>query len=246
MEGASHPVLFPITELIYFHQVGGPMDQRIWNDVEDYFTCNIVKQETSFSNALRRQNEEGLPPINVPPTQRKLLYLLAKMINARKILEIGALGGYSTLWLAKALPEGGKITTLEINAKRAGIIRDNILSAGLADKVEIILGPAKETLLEMAERGASIFDMIFIDADKENNPEYFNLALRLSGPGTVIVIDNVVRNGKIIEDGDGDPSVMGIRMSIEIAKKDERIESTVIQTVSGKGYDGFMVVRVNN
>ena len=222
------------------------MDRQIWNDVEDYFTYNIVKQETSLSNALRHQNEEGLPPINVPPTQGKLLYLLAKMINAAKILEIGTLGGYSTLWLAKALPEGGKITTLEINAKHAVISRDNVLSAGLASKVEIIVGPAKKTLLEMAERGTSIFDMIFIDADKENNPEYFDLALRLSGPGTVIVIDNVVRNGRIIEDGDGDPSVIGIRKLIEMAKKDDRIESTAIQTVSGKGYDGFMVVRVKN
>ncbi|MFG1446433.1 MAG: O-methyltransferase [Thermoplasmatales archaeon] len=222
------------------------MDRQIWNDVEDYFTYNIVKQETSLSNALRRQNEEGLPPINVPPTQGKLLYLLAKMINAAKILEIGTLGGYSTLWLAKALPEGGKITTLEINAKHAVISRDNVLSAGLASKVEIIVGPAKKTLLEMAERGTSIFDMIFIDADKENNPEYFDLALRLSRPRTVIVIDNVVRNGRIIEDGDGDPSVIGIRKLIEMAKKDDRIESTAIQTVSGKGYDGFMVVRVKN
>jgi predicted O-methyltransferase YrrM len=222
------------------------MDRQIWNDVEDYFTYNIVKQETSLSNALRHQNEEGLPPINVPPTQGKLLYLLAKMINAAKILEIGTLGGYSTLWLAKALPEGGKITTLEINAKHAVISRDNVLSAGLASKVEIIVGPAKKTLLEMAERGTSIFDMIFIDADKENNPEYFDLALRLSRPRTVIVIDNVVRNGRIIEDGDGDPSVIGIRKLIEMAKKDDRIESTAIQTVSGKGYDGFMVVRVKN
>ena len=222
------------------------MDRQIWNDVEDYFTYNIVKQETSLSNALRHQNEEGLPPINVPLTQGKLLYLLAKMINAAKILEIGTLGGYSTLWLAKALPEGGKITTLEINAKHAVISRDNVLSAGFASKVEIIVGPAKKTLLEMAERGTSIFDMIFIDADKENNPEYFDLALRLSGPGTVIVIDNVVRNGRIIEDGDEDPSVIGIRKLIEMAKKDDRIESTAIQTVSGKGYDGFMVVRVKN
>lgn len=221
------------------------MDRQIWNDVEDYFTYNIVKQETSLSNALRHQNEEGLPPINVPPTQGKLLYLLAKMMNA-KILEIGTLGGYSTLWLAKALPEGGKITTLEINAKHAVISRDNVLSAGFASKVEIIVGPAKKTLLEMAERGTSIFDMIFIDADKENNPEYFDLALRLTGPGTVIVIDNVVRNGRIIEDGDEDPSVIGIRKLIEMAKKDDRIESTAIQTVSGKGYDGFMVVRVKN
>ena len=221
------------------------MDRQIWNDVEDYFTYNIVKQETSLSNALRHQNEEGLPPINVPPTQGKLLYLLAKMMNA-KILEIGTLGGYSTLWLAKALPEGGKITTLEINAKHAVISRDNVLSAGLASKVEIIVGPAKKTLLEMAERGTSIFDMIFIDADKENNPEYFDLALRLSRPRTVIVIDNVVRNGRIIEDGDGDPSVIGIRKLIEMANKDDRIESTAIQTVSGKGYDGFMVVRVKN
>ncbi len=221
------------------------MDRQIWNDVEDYFTYNIVKQETSLSNALRHQNEEGLPPINVPPTQGKLLYLLAKMMNA-KILEIGTLGGYSTLWLAKALPEGGKITTLEINAKHAVISRDNVLSAGLASKVEIIVGPAKKTLLEMAERGTSIFDMIFIDAEKENNPEYFDLALRLSGPGTVIVIDNVVRNGRIIEDGDEDPSVIGIRKLIEMAKKDDRIESTAIQTVSGKGYDGFTVVRVKN
>ena len=222
------------------------MDRQIWNDVEDYFTYNIVKQETSLSNALRHQNEEGLPPINVPLTQGKLLYLLAKMINAAKILEIGTLGGYSTLWLAKALPEGGKITTLEINAKHAVISRDNVLSAGFASKVEIIVGPAKKTLLEMAERGTSIFDMIFIDAEKENNPEYFDLALRLSGPGTVIVIDNVVRNGRIIEDGDEDPSVIGIRKLIEMAKKDDRIESTAIQTVSGKGYDGFMVVRVKN
>lgn len=220
------------------------MEEQTWNAVEDYLTENVVMQEPSFANALKRQNEEGLPAINVPPTQGKLLYLLAKMINATKILEIGTLGGYSTLWLAKALPEGGKIITLEINAKHASVSRGNIKSAGLEDKVEIILGPAKNTLSDMCERGESTFDMVFIDADKENNPEYFDFALMLSRPGTVIVIDNVVRNGKIVGDGDGDPSVLGVRRLIEMAKGEERVESTAIQTVSGKGYDGFMVVRV--
>ncbi len=222
------------------------MESQVWNDVEEFFTEQLVLQEQSFSDALKRQNEEGLPPINVSPTQGKLLYLLAKMVNARDVLEIGTLGGYSTLWLAKALPDGGKVTSLEIDPKHAVISTDNIATAGLSNKVEIVVGPAKETLYEMSGKGIRTFDMIFIDADKENNPAYFEWALRFSRPGTVIVVDNVVRNGKVLGKGLDDPSVRGVRDLIDLAKREKSVESTAIQTVSGKGYDGFMVIRVKD
>ncbi len=135
------------------------MEPQVWNDVEEFFTEQLVLQEQSFSDALKRQNEEDLPSINVPPTQGKLLYLLAKMVNARDVLEIGTLGGYSTLWLAKALPDGGKVTSLEIDPKHAEISNDNIAAAGLSNKVEIIVGPAKETLSEMSRKGIGTFDI---------------------------------------------------------------------------------------
>ncbi len=148
--------------------------------------------------------------------------IIKRQSHAKKILEIGTLGGYSTLWLAKALPADGKVTTLEIDPRHAEISRDNITSAGLMDGVEIIVGPARDTLADMPRRGTGTFDLIFIDADKENNPAYFEWALRFSRPGTVIVVDNVVRNGKVIADGDGDLSVMGVRRLIGLAKREKR------------------------
>lgn len=222
------------------------METRTWVEVEDYFTDQLVRQDKPFTDALKRQDEEGLPNINVPSTQGKLLYLLAKMIRAKDVLEIGTLGGYSTMWLAKAVADGGKVTSLEVNPRHAKISTENIERAGLSGRVDIIVGAAKDTMSRMVTDWRGRFDLVFIDADKENNPVYFDNAVEFARPGSIIVVDNVVRNGKVLLDGDSEPSVVGTRLLIEHASRDARVESTAIQTVSGKGYDGFMVVRVKD
>lgn len=220
------------------------MEFQIWNEVEDYLTLQIVNQDDSLAGTLRRQNDAGFPQINVPPTQGKLLYLLIKIMNARNVLEIGTLGGYSTLWMAKAIQDGGRVISLEIDPEHANISRENLKKAGMLHKVEIIVGNAKETLPKISGMSIGPFDLIFIDADKESIPFYFDWSLKYSRPGTVMVVDNVIRNGKILSDGSSDPSVKGVRELIERVKKEQRVEGTAIQTVSGKGYDGFMVLRV--
>ena len=222
------------------------MDSQLWIKVDDYFTGKLVGQEKSFSDALERQEKEGFPSINVPPTLGKLLYLLVKLIKARNVLEIGTLGGYSSLWLAKALPKGGKVTSLEIDRRHAEVSIENIRNAGLEEKVEILIGDAEDTLSNLSRKRVGTFDLVFIDADKERNPVYFKWAVNHSHPGSVIVVDNVVRDGKVVEGSDDDPSVRGTRQLVELVSKDQRVESTAIQTVSGKGDDGFMVVRIKD
>jgi predicted O-methyltransferase YrrM len=168
-----------------------------------------------------------------------MLYLLAKMRNAKRILEIGTLGGYSTIWLARALPAEGRLITLEFSELHAQVAAENIARAGLADRVEIRVGPALESLVELAGEGEEAFDLIFIDADKPNNPHYFDWAMRFSRPGTVIMGDNVIRDGEIVDPASTDDRVVGSRRLLELMGSDERIESTAIQTVGLKGYDGF-------
>jgi predicted O-methyltransferase YrrM len=195
---------------------------------------------------LRANAEAGLPSIDVAPNQGKLLHLLARIQGAKRILEIGTLGGYSTIWLARALPSDGTLVTLEAEAKHAEVARGNIARAGLSSLVEVRLGPAMESLAQLDREGASPFDFIFIDADKPNNPGYLEWALRLSRPGTVIVVDNVVRDGAIINAQDPDPAIRGTRRFFAMLASDSRIDATALQTVGSKGYDGFTLAIVKS
>ena len=195
--------------------------------------------------ALTASTDAGLPPIAVAPNQGKWLMILAQAIGARSILEMGSLGGYSTIWLARALPADGRLITLEADPKHAEVARTNIARAGFADKVEIRVGKALDTLPQLAAEGLGPFDFIFIDADKGNYPGYLEWAVKLSRPGTLIIGDNVVRDGKVIDADDPDPSVQGVRRMNEIIAADPRLTATAIQTVGSKGYDGFMIAIVN-
>ncbi|WP_281974909.1 O-methyltransferase [Halobacillus litoralis] len=216
--------------------------QDMWTNVDQYFLDHLFPEETIMEEVLEVNKEAGLPSIDVSPTQGKLLHLLVKMKGAKNILEIGTLGGYSSIWMAKALPEGGKLTTLEFNPKHAEIAAANMKKAGVEEKIEIIVGPALNTLptLEMNVP----FDFIFIDADKNNNPPYVNEVLKRSQSGTTLIIDNVVRSGDILESQSEDSSIQGIREMFEMLKNDPRMDSTAFQTVGSKGYDGFVLAIV--
>ena len=220
------------------------MTQDQWTSVEHYITDLFVPLDPALDAALRASAAAGLPPIHVSPTEGKLLHLLARLQGARRVLEIGTLGGYSTIWLARALPPGSHLVTLEVDAKHADVARANIARAGLADVVELRLGPALETLPRLAAEGRGPFDVIFIDADKPNNPAYLEASMRLARPGTLIIADNVVRSGAVAHAGSNNPSVVGIRRFCEIVGKHPRLSATAIQTVGTKGYDGFLLALV--
>ncbi|MGM0923427.1 MAG: O-methyltransferase [Bacillota bacterium] len=217
------------------------MNRSLWNDVDIYFSSKLQESDPIMDSILKANAEAGLPAIDVSPNQGKLLYLLAKLKGAKNILEIGTLGGYSSVWLARALLEDGHLVTLEFSEKHAKVAKENVRYAGLENKIEIIVGPALKTLPTLEKKGFSGFDFIFIDADKPNNPNYLKWALELSRPGTVIIADNVVRNGKVIEDDTEDSNVQGIRQFIDLLSEESRIDSTAIQTVGAKGYDGFVL-----
>ncbi|MCF6411418.1 O-methyltransferase [Pseudalkalibacillus salsuginis] len=217
------------------------MNSPLWNDVDIYFSSKLQESDPIMDSILKANAEAGLPAIDVSPNQGKLLYLLAKLKGVKNILEIGTLGGYSSVWLARALPEEGHLITLEYSKKHAKVANENVRNAGLENKIDIIVGPALETLPTLEKKGFPSFDLIFIDADKPNNPNYFKWALVLSKPGTVIIADNVVRNGKVIEDDTEDSNVQGIRQFIDLLSEESRIDSTAIQTVGLKGYDGFVL-----
>lgn len=220
------------------------MTQETWTAVDRYLDDLLVGHDEALQAALRASAQAGLPAINVSPTQGKLLNLLARVRGARKILEIGTLGGYSTIWMARALPADGRLMTLEIDARHAEVARANIARAGLAQRVEVRLGPALETLAQLGTSGAGPFDLFFIDADKSNIPAYFKWALQLSRPGSLIVVDNVVRDGAVIEAASADASVQGVRRLNELMASDPRVSATTIQTVGSKGYDGFALALV--
>jgi predicted O-methyltransferase YrrM len=220
------------------------MNQELWTAVDSYFTELLVKSDPVLDEALRASAAADLPTINVSPNQGKLLMLLAQIHGARSILEIGTLGGYSTIWLARGMAKGGRLITLEAEAKHAAVARSNIARAGLGDVVEVMVGPALDTLPKLAAGGRGPFDLIFIDADKPSNPDYFAWAMKLSRRGSVIVIDNVVRDGKVIDATSEDPSVQGVRQMNDMLASDRRISATAIQTVGSKGYDGFAVALV--
>lgn len=220
------------------------MTHEQWSAVDRYIADHLLPQDAALEGALRASAEAGLPNINVSPAQGKMLMLLARLHRARTILEIGTLGGYSTIWLARALPEGGRLVTLEYEPKHAEVARKNIARAGLSRVVEILVGAALETLPQVESSGRGPFDMFFIDADKPNNPQYFAWALRLSRPGSLIVVDNVVRDGAIIDPARKDPNVEGTRRLYEALAAEPRVTATVIQTVGSKGYDGFAMAIV--
>lgn len=213
----------------------------IWSEVDAYISGQLIPQDDIFSNILLHNRQAELPPIDVSPAQGKLLYLFTKMRNARRILEIGTLGGYSTVWMAKALPAEGKLVTLELDPHHARVAGENITAAGLAEKVEIRVGSALEQLAQLENEGAAPFDLIFIDADKPSNPDYLKWALRFSHPGTVIIGDNVIRGGEVTNRHSTDPRVQGIRTFFDLLASNPAVEATAIQTVGSKGYDGFML-----
>jgi predicted O-methyltransferase YrrM len=220
------------------------MTKDHWTAVDRYLVETLVPSDPALNAALRTSAEHGLPAINVAPNQGKLLHLLALTMGAKNILEIGTLGGYSTIWLGRALPSDGKLLTLESDAKHATVARSNIARAGLSDVVELILGRAIDTLPKLAHDGRGPFDLIFIDADKPSVPEYFTWALKLSRPGSVIIVDNVVRDGKVIDGASKDASVQGVRRFMEMLAREPRVTATALQTVGAKGYDGFAIARV--
>ena len=222
------------------------MNLEHWTAVDRYLTDLLVPTDLVLENVLRTSARAGLPAIQVAPNQGKFLQLLATLHRARNILEIGTLGGYSTIWLARALPAGGRLITLESEPRHAEVARKNISDAGLAGVVELRLAPARETLQRLIAEKPDPFDFIFIDADKETYPDYFKLALKLSRIGTCIVADNVIRQGAVIDLDHNDPRVQGVRRFMELIAAEPRVMATAIQTVGSKGYDGFAIVLVTS
>jgi predicted O-methyltransferase YrrM len=220
------------------------MKQDQWTAVDHYITNTIVMPDESLRAALKRSEDAGLPAISVSPGQGKLLMQLAMIRGAKNVLEIGTLGGYSTIWLARGMAPGGKLITLEAEKRHADVARKNLDDAGVGAIVEIILGSALQSLPKLEKQGRGPFDLIFVDADKSSLPEYFQWAMKLSRSGSVIVIDNVVRKGEVLDTSGRDASVAGVRRMNELIAAEERACATTIQTVGHKGYDGFTMVVV--
>ncbi|MEV4683265.1 O-methyltransferase [Streptomyces kurssanovii] len=221
------------------------MTQDQWQAVDGYISDLLVTEDEALTEALAASGAAGLPAINVAPNQGKLLHLLAVTQGARTVLEIGTLGGYSTIWLARALPEDGRLISLEYDPAHAEVARANIARAGLAKIAEVRTGPALDTLPRIAaEPGAGPFDLVFIDADKRNNARYVEWALRLTHPGSLIIVDNVVRGGGVVDTTSEDPSILGTREMFDLVAREPRLDATALQTVGVKGYDGLLVARV--
>jgi predicted O-methyltransferase YrrM len=222
------------------------MTQDVWEAVEHYFDKVLVAQDSALEDALATAAAEKLPAIQVSSVQGKLLHLLARILGARKILEIGTLGGYSTIWMARALPEGGRLITLESDPKHADVARKNFARAGVDSRVELRLGKALDTLPKIAAEGLGPFDLFFIDANKSNMPEYFEWSLKLARKGSVIIVDNVVRGGAVLEADSKNADIQGVRRFLEMVGKEKRVSGTALQTVSTKNYDGFAMVLVTS
>ncbi|MFE4410222.1 O-methyltransferase [Streptomyces sp. NPDC093064] len=219
-------------------------DSQLWDDVDAYFTTLLSPEDEPLQAALRDSDAEGLPHINVTPNQGKLLHLLAQVQGAHAILEIGTLGGYSTIWLGRALPADGLLISLEYDPRHADVARRNIARAGLDRVAEVRVGPALESLPQLADENPPPFDLVFIDADKANNQHYVEWALRLTRTGSLIILDNVVRGGHVTDPTSTDPSVLGTRAALELIAEHPRLDGTAIQTVGTKGHDGFALARV--
>ena len=205
-----------------------------------------MKSDPILEAALAAGLAAGMPQIQVSPTQGKFLHLLARIQGARRILEVGTLAGYSTIWLGRALPPDGRLVSLELNPRHAEVARANLRRAGLDTIAEVLVGQAVDSLAALVDESVEPFDLVFIDADKERNPDYVTWALRLSRPGSVIVADNVVRQGRVVDAENRDPNITGTRRMFEMIAQEPRLESTAVQTVGLKGYDGFAVLRVRD
>ncbi|MFB7976937.1 O-methyltransferase [Streptomyces vinaceus] len=218
------------------------MTQRTWTAVDDYFDGLLVEEDAALVAANADAEAAGLPAHQVAPNQGKLLHLLARIRGARTVLEIGTLGGYSTIWLARALPAGGRLVTLEVDPHCADVAEANIARSGLADVVDLRRGPALELLPHLTDLAP--FDLVFIDADKPSNPDYLTWALELTGPGSVIIGDNVVRDGAVVDPDSTDPRVQGVRRFTELIAEHPNLTATALQTVGSKGYDGLVMALV--
>lgn len=222
------------------------MNQKVWEAVDQYLDKMLIPRDATLKEALATASKAKLPAIQVSSVQGKFLHLLVRIMGARNILEIGTLGGYSTIWMARALPEGGRIITLEADPKHAEVARKNFARSGVENKVELRLGKALDTLPEVAADGRGPFDMFFIDANKSNMPEYFEWSLKLARAGSVIIADNVVREGAVLDAKSKDPDIQGVRRFLELVGKEKRVSGTALQTVSTKNYDGFALVLVTS
>lgn len=218
--------------------------QDVWKEVDTYFADLLASSDAALDGALAANRKAELPAIDVTPTLGKFLELLVRITGARRILELGTLGGYSTIWLARSLPAGGSVVSLEIDPQRAEVARANLENANVIDRVDLRVGRAADELKAMIDSGCAPFDFIFIDADKAGYPEYLGWSLKLSRPGTVIVADNVVRDGKVIQPDNPDPDIRGVRRFTELLAAEPRLAATALQTVGAKGYDGFALAVV--
>ncbi len=221
------------------------MSQELWTRVDEYLSSLVIEHDDVLEAALRSSADAGLPQIQVTPLQGKFLHLLARALKAQRVLEIGTLGGYSSIWLARAIAPGGHLTTLELNPRHVEVARANIARAGLTSIVDVVPGPALETLARLAASHAGPFDLIFIDADKPSIAEYLDGAEKLSRVGTVIIVDNVVREGAVVDPANPDPAVLGVRRFLAQLAADPKVSGTVIQTVGEKKHDGFALIVVN-
>ena len=218
--------------------------QETWAAIDRYFGDLLAPEDEALKNCMEANRQAGLPSIDVPGLLGKFLDLMVRISGARNVLEIGTLGAYSTIWMARALPEGGQVVTLEIDPDRAAIARKNLERAGVLDRVEITIGPALDTLKALYDGAIEPFDVIFVDADKKSLPEYLDWSLKLSHPGTVIIVDNVVRDGKVLDPASVDPDVQGVRRMTEMMAANPRLRATAIPTVGARGYDGFAMAVV--
>jgi predicted O-methyltransferase YrrM len=219
--------------------------QDLWDSVDRYIEHALLRADDPLSSVQQESAAAGLPQISVSPSQGKLLFVLAKAMRARRILELGTLAGYSGTWLARALPADGRLVTVEIDPKHADVARRSFGRTGVSHLVDVRVQPALEALRQLVGEGAGPFDFIFIDADKVNYPQYLEWAIRLSRAGTLIVIDNVVRSGEVADSSSTDPAVLAVRQMMSLLERDARVTATAIQTVGVKGYDGFAAVLVN-
>jgi predicted O-methyltransferase YrrM len=223
---------------------GKKSGKSLWAAVDRYFGDLLAPTDEQLKAAQKANRKAKLPPIDVSPLQGKFLHVLVRVTQAKRVLEIGTLGGYSTIWMARALPEGGRIVTLEFEPRHAAVARANLRNAGLLSKVDLRVGRALASLERLGKSGAAPFDLVFIDADKENNPQYLEWALKLSRPGTVIVVDNVARHGRVIRAGTADQDIQGTRRCLEMMATEPRLSATALQTVGKKGQDGFAIAVV--
>ena len=220
------------------------MNQDIWTAVDEYFEQKLIGGDDALRQALANSERAGLPSIAVAPNQGKFLQMLVRIQGAKSILEIGTLGAYSTIWLARGLQEDGRMVTMEADEKHADVARSNIANAGLADRVELIQGPALDNLPALIGDERAPFDLVFVDADKQNNPAYVNWSLKLTRPGSIIIVDNVVRSGTIADEASDDPDVQGARALFDLIEQEPTLDATALQTVGVKGYDGLVVALV--